>query len=801
MSAPLADKLELWSFHSDFAIFSDGSLGCGFSLSPLDVECWDEARIDGLGAGLTSFVNGWPTGLDLQFSVSIGGGNRATVDRHRQLVSSPDSTVGKLQTLRESRLVALDDAGLLPRHSYRLFIRKPFSGSARIKRRLFQTGPRTRYLVEDQLAREIAATERLRDELGRELEALGVSVSFLSQRDVADLIYRQWNPNRPVALADYDPDDARGGLLFTDAAISEQGFSLAATHFRVLSLKILPDQTFSAMAKALGGLPFDSTLYLSIHVPDQQKELDALQTQRRLAFAMARGKQTGAPDIDSETKFQDLEDLVSQMIAAGERIFHVSMNVVLRGKSEEELSDRAGQALARIRELGGAEGMEETLAAFDIFCELSIPHARSRERARRMKTSNLIDFLPLYGPWTGHEEPRILLRSVEGDLIGIDPFAKELSNYNQMITGGSGSGKSFMTNLCLLQMLKENPRVFVVDIGGSYKKLCDNLTGQYIPFHLNSALSLNPFDLAPGESIPSSHKIKFLVGLVEMMTKEDAAEHLGKLERAELEATIQRVYLSSPAPSLSALRATLLEHPDAEIRRFGKILAPCCGDTPYGRIVDRPTSIELTREVVCFDLKGLEVHPDLQAACLYLITDFVWREVQRERGRMKFLVLDECWKLLESPSGAAFIAEVFRTFRKYFASAIAISQNVDDFAKSRVASAILPNTAIKWVLSQRGADTVRLKEVLQLNDNELEWIGSLHQERGLYSQAFLIAGENHAVVTIEPTPLEYWIATTDPRDLAKFEEEARRNSGQSTLEILERLADVYPRGIAAEGNP
>ena len=90
--------------------------------------------------------------------------------------------------------------------------------------------------------------------------------------------------------------------------------------------------------------PFDSQLFLAIHVPDQQKELESLQTQRRLAFSMARGKQVGVSDIESEAKFQDLEELVGEMIAQGERVFHVSLNILLKGKSEEELYDRVTQS-------------------------------------------------------------------------------------------------------------------------------------------------------------------------------------------------------------------------------------------------------------------------------------------------------------------------------------------------------------------------------------------------------------------------------------------------------------------------
>ena len=183
--------------------------------------------------------------------------------------------------------------------------------------------------------------------------------------------------------------------------------------------------------------------------------------------------------------------------------------------------------------------------------------------------------------------------------------------------------------------------------------------------------------------------------------------------------------------------------------------------------------------------------------CLYIITDFVWREIQKDKERLKFLVFDECWKLLKSDAGLVFIEEVFRTFRKYYASAIAISQDIDDFAKSKIAGAILPNCAIKWVLMQQSSDPVRVKEALDLNDNEIGLVKSLRQEKGAYSEAFLIAQKDRCVAVIESTPLEYWIATTDPKDLARIEEESRANQGLGAVAVLSR----WPRSIRAAWPP
>jgi type IV secretory pathway VirB4 component len=74
------------------------------------------------------------------------------------------------------------------------------------------------------------------------------------------------------------------------------------------------------------------------------------------------------------------------------------------------------------------------------------------------------------------------------------------------------------------------------------QKLCENLSGQYVNLSLNEGIAINPFDLAPGETVPSSQKIKFLLGLIELMTKEDEQERLPRLERSEIEEAIQRLY-------------------------------------------------------------------------------------------------------------------------------------------------------------------------------------------------------------------------------------------------------------------
>ena len=95
---------------------------------------------------------------------------------------------------------------------------------------------------------------------------------------------------------------------------------------------------------------------------------------------------------------------------------------------------------------------------------------------------------------------------------------------------------------------------------------------------------------------------------------------------------------------------------------------------------------------------------------------------------------------------------------------------------------------------QQQSDSSRIKEVLGLNDNELALVKSLYSEKGKYSEAFLLAQKDRAVVVVESTPLEYWIATTDPKDLGMIEK--MQDPSKSHIELLLELSKKYPKGVA-----
>lgn len=797
----LANRLELWGFEKGFMVFRDFSLGAGLKLEALDISCQSDDAINALKGSLRQFLNGLTPHLSIQIVQEIVPGNKSKLEAHMGRTSPEASKLAQeIVGERVKRFQSLDAEGQLPRQSLLLFVRKPFEHAPpKTKRFAFAQNHSSTDLKEAHLEAEVQSFRRLVDDIKSSLESLGVPTAELSDQEIFSGIYNVWNPGRQISAPAISTQDIRDQVCLTDVVIGTDHFLLGNSTHKIISLKSLPEeQTFSAMVETLKSLPFDSKLFFTVDVLDQNKEISSLQLQRRMAYASAVGKK-GVADLEAQAKLADIEAILEEMIQGNEKVFKFSLNVLLRSENPIELDSQVSETLLRIREMNGAEGMVETVAGFDVFTELSPPHARARERAIKVNTSVLADLMPLYGSWKGHGTPSVLLRTREGALLTFDPFSSELTNSNMIVSGGSGAGKSYFANCLVSQMLKESPKVFILDIGGSYKRTCENLNGQYIELGIKSNLSINPFstdglDLSDSENM--DRKIKFLVALVEIMTKEQGRHGLSRLEKAEVERFVKETLHEENEPTLSHLKSRLMNHPEAEMKKLGRILGLWCGDSPFGKFIDRPTTVKLNRDVVCFDLKGLDSHPELQSACFFLITDFIWREVLRDRVRTKFAIFDECWKMLEDEAVSNFIGEVFRTFRKYRASAIAISQTMDDFAKSRVARAIMPNSSIRWVLKQKGADQESLKAALQLNDREMQLISSLKSEKGRYSEALLMAEDKRQVVRIESVPLEYWLFTSDPADLGLIGDVKKSNSGLTDLDVLRMCALKYPSGAA-----
>ena len=134
-----------------------------------------------------------------------------------------------------------------------------------------------------------------------------------------------------------------------------------------------------------------------------------------------------------------------------------------------------------------------------------------------------------------------------------DLFAGDVGH--TLMLGATGSGKSFTLNFLLVEALRYDPRVLILDLGGSYRWLTRFLGGRYLelsPGEAEPTLRLQPFALPAG-----TRTFQFLTGWVLRLLKLGGWEASGA-DTSEIRARIEDLYAFEPERrTLSVLASSL----------------------------------------------------------------------------------------------------------------------------------------------------------------------------------------------------------------------------------------------------
>jgi len=132
----------------------------------------------------------------------------------------------------------------------------------------------------------------------------------------------------------------------------------------------------------------------------------------------------------------------------------------------------------------------------------------------------------------------------KGVPIAIDPSdlpmrQNRIDNRNKFVLGPSGSGKSFLMNTMLHQYILSDTDVIMVDVGHSYKGICDYFSGRYVTYSEDKPLSMNPFFINQMEY--NIEKVDFLVNLIFLLYK-NPHDQIDKGEAEIIQRTIMSYY-------------------------------------------------------------------------------------------------------------------------------------------------------------------------------------------------------------------------------------------------------------------
>ena len=108
--------------------------------------------------------------------------------------------------------------------------------------------------------------------------------------------------------------------------------------------------------------------------------------------------------------------------------------------------------------------------------------------------------------------------------ISDEPMEKGIcTNRNKFILGPSGSGKSFFTNHMVRSYYEQGTHIVLVDVGHSYKGLCDVVKGYYFTFSEIEPIKFNPFYIGAGDVLDTEKKESIKTLLMALWKKDNEA--------------------------------------------------------------------------------------------------------------------------------------------------------------------------------------------------------------------------------------------------------------------------------------
>lgn len=528
----LCEQLSIWET-SDYmlphVLHHDGAISTGLQVLPLDIECFDESLINQLTMRLRSFLNALPENIKGQFYLKIDNELSEVIEKHKKLSTTDNEFLKSIEDMRIQKIGDRAVKGELFQVKIYFFLK---SEGYKQKNKWFNFKDKKDFSdeVKHNYEERLQLLQQSIASIKSNLYSCGFNIKDMAKDELLNIFYSYLNPKRSKELEcpvihknaeGSEQQSEREQLVFGDVVLGKDDFTIDRTRVRVLSLKTLPEVSYAGMMSGFLSLPFKYEVFLNFKLNDQSKEMASLQQKRRIAHSLSSTSGNKVSDLESESRLGQTTELIREIIETGQKIFEVELIIILKGEDSEsghkKLNLQTKDVLSKFRSLSGSEGLQETVGAWKIFKNTMPACIRELVRAKKMKTNNLADFLPLYGANSGDSIPMCLSSTRQGTLYSLNPYSSSLNNYNSLVTGASGSGKSFANNFFVLQQIARGTKVFVIDIGASYKKMTEVLKGQYFDVSLNSDFKLNPFYLLNPSEAPSGEKVKGLVNIIEQM--------------------------------------------------------------------------------------------------------------------------------------------------------------------------------------------------------------------------------------------------------------------------------------------
>jgi len=378
--------------------------------------------------------------------------------------------------------------------------------------------------------------------------------------------------------------------------------------------------------------------------------------------------------------------------------------------------------------------------------------------------------------------------------------------------------KSFFTNHMVRSYYEQGTHIVIVDVGHSYRGLCDMVGGYYFTYDEKNPIRFNPFYISEGDNLDTEKKESIKNLLLALWKKDN--ETFNRSEYVALSNALQLYYEKLAvheelfpcfdsfydflkADFVAILERDKVKEKDFDVTNFLYVLRPYYKGGEFDYLLNATENLELMKErFIVFELDNIKDHPILFPVVTIIIMEVFINKMRKLKGIRKMILIEEAWKAIAKEGMAEYIKYLFKTVRKFYGEAIVVTQEVEDIISSPVVKqAIINNSDCKILLDQSKYQNKfdQIQELLGLTEKEKALVLSVNKANDpdkKYKEVFIsLGGMLSKVYRTEVSLEEYLAYTTEETEKMKVQAYAKKFDGEIKKGIAALANDLREKQI------
>ncbi len=459
-----------------------------------------------------------------------------------------------------------------------------------------------------------------------------------------------------------------------------------------------------------------------------------------MAYRLESGKQNSSLS-DIYSKISELRDAVATEDAS---LIDASIALSVVGGSIGEMESRLKSLESELRANGigifnGRYAQHKLSAMFDACATPRFPTVVSITEHS----------LPALVPFT--QTPlfhaggtKVGVDAADGSPVIFDRFAG--SNFNTVIIGKSGSGKSYFAKLMILRETETRPsHCFILDPLGEFMHIALSLGGCH--------RSVESEGLGAGRFIVS-HSAGIVSDAVDLVCK---AVQLGEREISKVKDLFYSCAASNPGETIagvfSKVSISLNQIGAADVsRRIGRAIS---GDLSF---ILSGKSFDIGKgRITVLDYSRIDAGLKSSIALFLLESAF---EICKHTGGVKTIIIDEAWRFNDDDQLRASLSKAMRHSRHYNLAIMLLTQNISDVTGSTFNSGILNNTDSCFIFRHEEGISA-LPEDYHLAAEERDFINAFTPRDARKSRCIMIGAGRKVKLEIESEMEEFALCNSE----------------------------------------